>query len=524
MIGRIDGGARGVLGGLLACLLLASTAWAEPARTVRLDSGQAAGVARGEVAAYLGLPYAAPPVGDLRWRPPRSATRWTGVRPAIAFAPACPQRGVSMPGEPPPRTAEDCLYLNVWVPARRPAAPLPVLVWIHGGGWTNGATSLPLYAGDALAARGVVVVSVAYRLGSLGFLAHPELSREDGGSSGDYGLMDQIEALRWVRRNIAAFGGDPGRVTIAGQSAGAMSVSLLIASPAADGLFHRAIAQSGGVFEPLQLAPGYRLAAAEHDGEAYARTHGAKSIADLRALPVASLLADAASVSHPVVGARALPLSPYDAYVAGRASRVPVLLGWNAEEARSLVDLSSARAATFRADIAKAWGPLPTALLAAYPFTDDTGAAAARADFERDLRFGWDMWAWARLQARTGSPAYVYRFSRRPPFPAGSPQAGWGAAHFAELWYMFGHLDQEPWPWTPQDRALSAAMVDAWLAFVRDGDPNGAARPAWPAFDEARPQVLDLDATITLAEPDLLTLSVFDATYDAVRGRPFGAP
>ena len=528
MVGRIDEGLRRipgrVWGGVLACLLLTTGAWAEPARTVRLDTGRAAGVATGGVAAYLGMPYAAPPVGDLRWRPPRPAASWTGVRPAVAFAPACPQRGVSMPGEPPPRTAEDCLYLNVWTPVSRSAKPLPVLVWIHGGGWTNGATSLPLYAGETLAAHGVVVVSVAYRLGPLGFLAHPELSREDGASSGDYGLMDQIAALEWVRRDIAAFGGDPGRVTIAGQSAGAMSISLLVASPAAKGLFHRAIAQSGGVFEPLQLAPGYGLAAAERDGQAYARAHGAGSIADLRALPVEALLAGAAPVSHPVVGARVLPLSPYEAYVAGRANPVPVLLGWNAEEARSLTDLSGVRAASFAGDIAKAWGSLPPDLLAAYPFTDDASAATARVDFERDLRFGWDMWAWARLQARAGSPAYFYRFSRRPPFPPNGPQAGWGAAHFAELWYMFGRLDQEPWAWTSQDRALSAAMLDYWTAFVRDGDPNGPGRPAWPAFVEASPRILDLNAAITVAAPDLRALSVFDAAYDGARGRAFGDP
>jgi para-nitrobenzyl esterase len=431
-----------------------------------------------------------------------------------------------MPGEPPPRTAEDCLYLNVWTAAQRPdqrRARLPVVVWIHGGGWTNGATSLPLYDGAAVARRGVVVVTIAYRLGALGFLTHPELSREDGGSSGDYGLMDQVAALRWVRRNIAAFGGNPGQVTIAGQSAGAMSVSLLMASPEAKGLFHRAIAQSGGVFEPLALAPSYRLAAAERDGQAFAAKLGATTAAQLRALPVEALTApSAARVGHPVIGARVLPLAPSDAYAAGRWNRAPLLLGYNAEEARSLTDMSKVRAETFAADIHKAWGPLPPALLAAYHYTDDVSAQQARADFERDLRFGWDMWTWARLQAKARSPAYLYRFSRRPPFPSGSPREGWGAAHFAELWYMFGHLDQEAWAWTDADRRLSATMLDYWIAFARTGDPNGSGRPTWPRFDDDAPALV-LDETIAAKPFAPGPLAAFDAVYEAFRRDGNGA-
>jgi para-nitrobenzyl esterase len=485
---------------------------------VRIDTGRVQGAVTHGVQAFVGLPYARPPIGDLRWRPPQPPASWGNVRAATAFAPACPQRGVSMPGEPQPRTREDCLYLNVWTPARATGKPLPVIVWIHGGGWTNGATSLPLYAGDALARRGVVVVSVAYRMGALGFLAHPELSREDGGSSGDYGVMDQVAALHWVRRNIGAFGGDPGRVTIAGQSAGAMSVSLLIASPEAKGLFHRAIAQSGGIFEPLELAPNYRLAQAEKDGRTYAEALGAPSLVQLRALPVEALLGPgAARVGHPVVGARVLPQAPYDAYEGGRWNRVPLLLGYNAEEARSLIDLSAVRGASFASDIGRAWGALPPSLLAAYPFDDDEGAQEARAAFERDLRFGWDMWAWSRLQARAEAPAFLYRFSRRPPFPDGSARAGWRASHFAELWYMFGHLDQEPWAWTDADRRLSATMMDQWVAFARTGDPNGPGRPAWPRFDEIRPQFLDLDATISTKPFIPGPLAAFDAAYAAVR-------
>jgi para-nitrobenzyl esterase len=509
----------------VTALLLAAGPGLSASRVVRVETGLARGSKADGVQAYLGLPFAAPPVGERRWRPPVAAAPWTGVRDAAAFAPACPQKGVSMPGETPPRTSEDCLYLNVWTSARRRGEPLPVVVWIHGGGYTNGATALPLYWGDRLAKRGLVVISLNYRLGPLGFLAHPELSREGGGSSSNYGLMDQIAALEWVRRNVAAFGGDPHNVTIAGQSAGAMSVSLLMASPRAKGLFQRAIGQSGGVFEPLQLAPGYRLAQAEKDGVAYAASVGAGSLKALRALPVAALLeGQAGSVSHPVIEPSTLPLSPYEAYVAGRQNAVPILIGDNADEARSLVDPGSVRAATFQADLKRAWGPLPPPIVAAYPFTTDDEAKRARLDLERDLRFGWDMRAWARLQARAkGPPGYAYRFTQSPPFPTGSVRAGWGPSHFAELWYMFDHLDQEPWGWSAGDRELADTMARYWVNFARTGDPNGSGLPTWPTYGEADPRVMTLGAEIkaTLAL-DTPGLRAFDQTYDAVRAAPFG--
>ncbi|MDQ0465473.1 para-nitrobenzyl esterase [Caulobacter ginsengisoli] len=513
---------------LLAWLFVAAPAFADPL-TVRTDAGMVRGVKTADTLAWLGLPYAAPPVGERRWRPPAPAQAWRGVRDAAAFAPACPQTGVSMPGEPPPRTAEDCLYLNIWAPNDGKGAGggrgLPVMVFIHGGGYANGATALPLYWGDRLARRGVVVVSLNYRLGPLGFLAHPELTAESGaGGSGNYGLMDQIAALQWVRRNIAAFGGDPQSVTLFGQSAGAMSISLLMASPRAQGLFQRAIGQSGGVFEPLQLAPGYRLPQAERDGQAYAASVGAGSLKALRALPVDKLLGGrAGQVSHPVIEPAVLPLSPYQAYVAGRQARVPILIGSNDEEGRSLVDLSRVTAAGFQADLTRAWGPLPPSLAAAYPFTDDAGARAARAEFERDLRFGWDMWAWARLQARGGGPVWLYRFTASPPFPADSVRAGWGPSHFAELWYMFDHLDQEPWAWTAADRRLADTMAGYWVNFARAGDPNGPGLPPWPrlAGDEGPMQALG-DRVGPGPVTGLGPLRVFDATYDAVRGTPFG--
>lgn len=509
----------------LTALLVGLPALAAAA-TVRVEGGVLRGLPAKGVVAYEGVPFAAPPVGPLRWREPQPVAPWKGVRRATAFAPACLQLGVSMPGEPDPKTSEDCLYLNVWTPSGPHHRRRPVMAFIPGGGYTNGATSLPLYWGDRLARRGVVVVTIGYRLGPLGYLAHPELTAESPHhSSGNYGLMDQAAALRWIRRNIAAFGGDPQRVTVFGQSAGAMSVSMLMTSPLAQGLFQRAIGESGGLFEPLQLAPQYSLPVAERDGVAYAKSLGAASLADLRAMPGPKLLlGQAFKVSHPVVEPYALPMAPYDAFAAGRQAKVPILVGWNAEEARALTDLSTAKAATFTADIRKAFGPLPSALIDAYPHADDAQAVTARGDFERDLRFAWDDWAWARLQAMAGQPAYAYRFEHRPPFPAGSVRAAWGASHFAELWYVFDHLDQETWAWTAADRRLADAIAGYWVSFATRGDPNGPGRPFWPKLDTAQGgPVLRLDDPIVVGPPpELAPLKIFDDVYGTLRGAPFG--
>ena len=301
-------------------------------------------------------------------------------------------------------------------------------------------------------------------------------------------------------------------------------MSLLTASPLAKGLFQRAVAESGGLFEPVKLAPGYELANAEKDGQAWEAAAGAKTLAQLRALSAAALLTvGQGGIFHPKIEPYALPASPYEVFAAGRQNDVPMLVGSNADEARSLItDLPKVRAATFAADIAKSWGPLPPQLLAPYPHATDSQAIAARLAFERDLRFGWDDWTWARLQAATGhNPVYYYHFTHVPPFPAGSVYAAWGPSHFAELWYVFDHLDQAPWPWTNADRALAGAMSSYWVNFARTGDPNGADLPRWPTFAGAGPRALYLDQPITVGPvPNLDTLTAFDAVYASVRGAP----
>lgn len=511
-----------------ALLTLLLSPGAGLAASVHIESGALAGLYANGISIYKGVPYAKPPLGDLRWREPQGVDSWRGVRKATAFAPACLQTGVSMPGETPPTTNEDCLYLNVWTPARRAGERLPVIVWIHGGGYSNGSASMPLYWGDKLSKRGVVVVTIAYRLGPLGWLAHPDLTRESPHrSSGNYGLMDQLAALRWVQRNIGAFGGDPKRVTIAGQSAGAMAVSELMASPRAKGLFQRAIAESGGLFEPIKVAPDYLLANAEVVGEKYLTSLRVGSIAELRKMPASQLLGgDAARITHPIIEPYVLPVAPYEVFASGKQNDVPVLIGSNAEEARSLVDVSTVKAATFAADLTASFGPLPPPLIAAYPHATDAEARQARLDLERDLRFGWDMWAWARLQATTGqSSVYYYSFQQRPPFPKDSVYAGWGASHYAELWYVFDHLEQYSWPWTSADENLAAEVSTYWVNFAASGNPNGPGVPAWPAFENTKSQVQFLRDPITSDGVWALDkLKVFDAVYSGVRGKPFGSP
>jgi para-nitrobenzyl esterase len=298
-----------------------------------------------------------------------------------------------------------------------------------------------------------------------------------------------------------------------------------MASPLAKGLFQRAIGESGGLFEPLQLAPKFLLANAERDGEKYAASLGATSLQQLRRLPASQLSGNAGGIVHPVIEPYVLPVSPYEAFTSRQQNDVPLLLGSNAEEARALTDVTHVKAATFDSDLEKSFGQLPPAIAAAYPHATDKEAQQARLDLERDLRFSWDMWAWARLQTTTGnSSVYYYYFRQQPPFPAGSVYEGWGATHFAELWYVFDHLAQSPWRWTKADRKLADEMSSYWVNFARSGNPNGPGLPPWPAFTNTDSKVLYIGEPATVGGvANIDGLSIFDAVYTTVRGTQFAA-
>lgn len=500
-----------------AAVLCPAAAWPQVLET-RVEQGSLAGTARGRVVAYLGVPYAAPPVGANRWRAPQPASAWTGVRRADAFAANCQQDRT--PGNRlGPWTqeylidgpvSEDCLYLNVWTPASRGSEKLPVLFWIYGGAFTSGGGDVAVYDGTKLAARGIVVVNANYRLGMLGFLAHPELSAEGGGSSGNYGLRDQIAALAWVQRNIAAFGGDPSRVTIAGQSAGAASVHDLILSPLAKGLFHQAVPQSGsgmGLWLP-------RKADAEGSGLRFTKAAGA-TIAELRALSTDALAAvarrpevSAALGSGPRFGPIAdgavVPEDPAAALAAGRYNDTPVLTGLTADEGSALdPQYRPSDAAAYKAALARRYGSFADRFATAYP-ADQPAASNPALSRDRGIAA---LLFWAESRRRTSRhPVYAYLFTHVEPGP---DAAQYGAFHSSEIPYVFDTLDRSPGrTFTAQDREVADRLGSYWANFVRSGDPNGTGLPRWPTLDDAG-RVMELGGAFAARPLDPVRLELF---------------
>ena len=526
-----------VLGISIAALMLSIApprTWAasdgDDAKVVRLDSGLVRGAAsRGNasIRVFRGVPFAAPPVGPLRWRAPAPVVPWDGVRDALASAPPCAQ--VERPGQPGSAVlgGEDCLYLNLWTSAD-PGDRLPVLVWIHGGGMRRGNASEPARDGAALAARGLVVVSVAYRLGALGFFAHPLLSAEsEHHSSGTYGLLDQIAALQWIARNIEAFGGDPSRVTIFGQSGGARIVQYLQATSLARGLFHRAIAHSSGTFaDPVYVRdPPAGAVSAEKEGERWAEVmrRGLPAatgdpLAALRAVPVERVVTEVEGLlpryAVPVDG-WVLPDTTYRLFMSGRQHDVPVLVGWNANEAASMADSAGAPddAAGYARRIVEEYGSAAPRFEALYPPGADPSAAFLRGHGVQT--FGWSMRSWARAMATVRSPAFYYYFERAPAAPATGP----GARHGAELAYVFGNLD--PAKGTGDaDRARSDLMMGYWAAFAATGDPNGNDRPRWAPHTASGDQTMVFSSTVELRSGvRAAELAFFDEFYADRLGR-----
>jgi para-nitrobenzyl esterase len=515
----------------MAASILSIAANTASAGVVRTEAGLLEGTAEDGLAVYRGVPFAAAPVGELRWRAPQSAPHWSGVRRAHDFAPSCMQELRPNPsiGNTRPRTSEDCLYLNVWSPARMAHDAMPVMVWIYGGGFVFGSTAVPLYSGEELAKHGVIVVSIAYRLGAFGFLAHPDLSAESPHHvSGNYGLLDQIAALQWVQKNIAAFGGDARRVTIFGESAGGISVSMLAASPLARGLFAGAISESGASFGSVRVPPlpGENmpaLADAERTGIAFARQLDVKSAADLRNLPAETVQAAKSSIGDfwPTLDHWVILDDQYKLYQNGHYDQTPILIGTNSNE--GAIFGTPASASDFVSAVHARFGPFAEDLLNVYSPTE-THWRQSSMDLNRDAAFGWHAWTWARLQSVSGkSKAFLYYFDQAPPRAPQSPYSGAaGAVHAEELIYVFQHINRSDLTWSTQDRAISSAMAEYWTNFVKRGDPNATGLPRWPAFsvDDARVMYFD-DYPRAEPVPNQEKLDILDK-YFAWRRTPAG--
>lgn len=458
---------------------------------VKVEQGILQGTVTDSLTIFKGIPFAAPPVGDLRWKAPQPPAKWNGVWEATKFAPAPMQAGNPQSGK-----SEDCLYLNVWTPAKSVNAKIPVLVWIYGGGFSFGSTCDPMYDGAKLAKKGIVLVSIAYRVGQLGFLAHPELSAENPNHvSGNYGILDQIAGLQWIKKNIAAFGGDPNKVTIFGESAGGISVSMLCASPLAKGLFEGAISESGGSFGPTRPTtyPGENmktLKQAETDGEAYMQKLGASSVAELRKMDGEKFIPSgwAMAGGWPIVDGYVIPDDQHNLYEAGKYNDVPVLIGYNSDEGASFSREKTPE--EYIAGVKARYGMVADDLIKAYPAGENTVPKTAR-DLMRDAAFGWGTWSWARLQSETGkSKVFYYYFDQHPDFPKDSPWAGHGSPHGQEVAYVFNHIDLNNPHTTKTDLEISDAMATYWTNFAKYGDPNGEGLPKWPAFSDANPEVM----------------------------------
>jgi para-nitrobenzyl esterase len=451
------------------------------AATARVKQGELAGATSAQgIHVFKGIPFAAPPVGELRWRPPAEPKSWSGVRPATAFGSACMQ---NLSRERLPWTkefmvqnedSEDCLFLNVWTPSLSAAAKLPVVVFLHGGGFNEGSGDIAAYDGENLARKGIVVVTINYRVGIFGFLAHPELTAESPEhSSGNYGILDQIAALKWVKQNAQAFGGDPSKVTVWGQSAGAMSVACLVASPLANGLFRAAMADSaishsGSLARPIKEA--------EAQGEAFAKSKGAASIHDLRAIPAKDLMASAPR-SSPVIDGWMLKDNPVKLMEEGPDADVPLITGNVAQDGRA-VGRPVRTIQEFDEHVQSAYGQFGAELLKLYPVDQDSNANAVWEELGRDRNRA-SMYEFASRRSKTHkAPVYTYFFDRAIPWPE-HPE--YGAFHTSELAYFFDNLQQLDRPWEEKDREVSRIASGYVVDFVKTGRPEGAGVPAWPA-------------------------------------------
>ena len=515
---------------------------------VKIDSGTVAGAISGQptVRAFKGIPFAAPPVGENRWKTPQPVAKWEGVRKADAFGAPCAAgapaagrgggggRAAAAPGAAPqapatprePARAEDCLYLNVWTSATSPNDKRPVMVWIYGGGFTGGSGGLAWYDGENLASKGPVIVTLNYRLGSLGFFAHPALAKESGhNASGNYGMMDAIAALQWVKKNISAFGGDPNNVTIAGESAGAIMVGALLGSPQAKGLYHRAIAESGG-WMGLTMGRMTSGQTAQANGAKTMEALGVKTIAELRAKPMNELTG--LSAGGLIVDGYLIPEDVSLTFMNGKQHAVDVLTGSNKDEANFGVCQGvggrgggpALTADAFKTNAQRKFGEAADEYLSLYTVSSDAEAPSA-AHMACADEINWNMRQWAVAQAKAGKKAYTYFFTRIPTLNgAPSPQ---GATHTAEISYAWNNpKGQATQTWNDVDIKLADTMSSYWVNFITKGDPNGNGLPTWPEYkDLANGRVMVLGDTVQVeSAAPTAKLSFYQAAYQRLLKAP----
>ncbi len=470
------------------------------APVVKTENGLISGIKKGEVSIFKGVPFAAPPVGDLRWKAPQPVTNWSGTRACENFS-ASPIQGKPVPFmmwteefiAPPEPLSEDCLYLNIWTKGKSKSDKLPVFVWIYGGGFVSGSAACAVYDGEELAKQGIVFVSINYRVGPFGFLAHPELTKESGTkSSGNYAFLDQLAALKWIQNNIMAFGGDPGNVTIAGQSAGSFSINALVASPLGKGLFHKAIAQSGGL---LGSTRGRKLLQAEKAGIVFAQKANALTVAELRKMSAEEIQKVAALTPRdafsPVLEDYVLPSNLMAHFKQGKHNDVPLLTGWVTGDA-SLLGNSSMPAEKFKQQASEKYGSRAEEFLTVFPATDNAVAKDSQLKLSLCEFAALPSYLWA---SSNKSNSYLYQYSfvptDKPDFP------NYGAFHTSEVPYALHTLHQWKRPWQPRDYGMEKNMSAYWINFIRSGNPNGAGLPEWKRHTQNEPVVMELGEKIT---------------------------
>lgn len=505
---------------------------------VTVEGGTIEGTHQDDITIFKGIPFAAPPTGDLRWKAPQPVQPWSETLKTTDFKPGCPQDPMMAMMPPGTVFSEDCLYLNVWTPATTPDDNIPVLVWIYGGGFNGGLTAIPMYNGMKLAQKGVVFISIAYRVGPYGFLAHPELSQESGQGSGTYGLQDMIAALKWIRKNIQVFGGDSSKVTIFGHSAGGIATSMLAASPKGKGLFEGVISMSGGSFAPSKFGDEAgqnvpTLGLAESMGKDFLNTLGVEDIASARKLSTDAIQQGVAKSGMPFMfwpaeDGNIIVSDQYLLYEEGRFHDTPILIGSTSDEAASFLIPPGAEGppgpfsqapstmADYTRKIKDEYGPTADTILKAYACETDEDAFRAIKGVMRDNMFGWHTWSWAKFQSTKGRHnAFVYYFDQH------GPETPDGAGHGADVPSAFKTLgDVPPGPGNPMvppnetDFAVSDLMSSYFVNFVKTGDPNAPGLPEWPVFQETDQQAMIFDAgTSARPLPNVDQLTALDEYY-----------